>query len=172
MSVEAGVSGFVAEAKFKASASYKSKSNAMSNSKRVFVSSTARCYTYKASLRGTLKPKLSEEFLASVESLQGAQNEDFFALFDEFGTHYVAEMKMGAKFGYFSTLSEEGFSKLASEGFDVGVAASASYGAVSGGAAANVGREKEAASKFTEAKDNTQSYSIGSKPSGTGLDWA
>jgi MAC/Perforin domain len=98
--------------------------------------------------------------------------EDYYEFIDNFGTHYVSELRMGAKFGYYSVFDRSSYEKLRSEGVSVELAASASYGGVTGGGSVGTTVSKESIDKFNSARSSVKSFSIGSRPADDAGTWA
>jgi sporozoite microneme protein 2 len=73
----------------------------------------------------------------------------YYKFLDTFGTHYVTELRMGAKFGYKSEMTAESLAKLSKEGVDVNFAASASYAGFSAGTSTGTSTSTEQGQKFS-----------------------
>ena len=128
------------------------------SNKEVYITSQATCALYKATFEDYNMPGLSTNFQAGVASL-GTDINAYYTFIDNFGTHYVETVKMGAKYGYINQMTQVAYSKLTSQGIDV--SAAASYASV-----AKVGvktsYDTSSATAFTSATTSTTQYSIGS----------
>jgi len=145
LSVEA--SGSYGEAEFSASAGYKSMSTETNTNKEVYITSQATCALYKASFEDYNMPGLTPNFQAGVASL-GTDINAYYTFIDTFGTHYVEQVKMGAKYGYINRMTDLAYSKLRSQGIDV--AASASYASVAS-AGVKTSYDEKSATAFSSA---------------------
>jgi hypothetical protein len=101
-------------------------------------------------------------------------NPDYNKFIDTFGTHYVTQVRMGAKFGLTSKFTEEGYSSLVKEGISVTAAASASAYGVTGTLESKTETEKQQASKYNSAREEYSIISVGSRPpkDNSGVSWA
>jgi len=70
-------------------------------------------------------PPLSENFLAGFKTLSTPQSYNTFI--DNFGTHYISQLQMGAKYGFTYQMQSSAWSKLNYQSISVSAAASASY---------------------------------------------
>lgn len=127
--VEGGASYGGFGAKFKASAGYKSKTQQISTNKKVYVSSSAECAVYQATLRAYGgRPSLSAQFTAGIQTLIATTDiSKYHQFIDRFGTHYPESMTLGARYGFSSVLTVDGYQKLKETQVDIGYAASASF---------------------------------------------
>jgi MAC/Perforin domain len=172
---DVSVNGGFGGAEFKASTSYRTKSEEIKTKKYVYVNSKATCSVYNAAYEPYSAPKLSESIqrgLLTIGSKSFAEDSTvYFNLIDQFGTHQVQSMTMGAKYGQISKLTREAVSRLTQEGITVSTAASYS-GSFSIGGSTSTETEKTQAQKFDQATEFKETYTIGSVPSSDALSWS
>jgi hypothetical protein len=89
-----------------------------------FVSSRAKCIVYNASINKYLSPAFDDNFLAGLETLSD-DIQAYYEFIDEFGTHYVNSIHMGASFGYTFKLSSSSKKNFAEKKVDIEAEASA-----------------------------------------------
>lgn len=78
------------------------------------------CQQYQAWLVDSGLPAFSGEFEAAMQTLGAQPTQDaFFQLFDDFGTHFVSAVDLGARYGEVDYLSEEGVEELKKHGLTV-----------------------------------------------------
>ncbi len=118
LGIEAGVEGTVKGIEFSASIEFKNVSEDTSKLKKVWIESKADCKVYQGTLSSFAPPKLSDNFLQGLHSLNGltySKNKEAFLHFiSVFGTHYVNRVTMGARFGARTKLTVENLSSLRS----------------------------------------------------------
>lgn len=152
-----------ADMAFKASVSYNSMSREISNNKKVFVTSTAKCVVYSAAQHNYDKPSVSSNFVKGVHSL----TDDIHAyhrFLDTFGTHYIKSIKMGSKYGFSSKFDQTSYSKMVKEGLNVGVEAAVSASKFAVELGVKVDKQKEENNKFDSTRESYEIFSVGSKP--------
>ena len=93
----------------------------------VYITSEATCSVFLASLEKYSKPILSNNFMAGLATL-GTDLNAYYEFIDNVGTHYVDKVKLGAKFGYITSISTSNYLKLTSMGVNVAAAASSAAG--------------------------------------------
>ena len=160
---------------FSASADYKSVSSGTTKDKKVIITSKAECSIYDGQLQTFALPFFSKGFLAGVDTLSATYDKESYSKFIEaFGTHYVSKIKMGARFGYYSIISENGWTTLTDKSLKVENAASLSGWGVSGSEHSMTDDEKKQAKEFDDSKESTKTFVLGSYPpsSGKSEDWA
>lgn len=89
------------------------------------------------------------------------------------GTHYFTGIVMGAKYGFFSTVTKSGWTKMASQGIKVSLAAS--YSAmVKVGVKTTTDVQREQGSTFDKEVTETKQITVGSTPpaDGSAVTWA
>ena len=175
LEVEVSVSGGLAGiASFKASTNYKSMEKSMTTTRDKHVYSTAVCDVYKARMDTYDPPKLNSRFIKALTTLPTTYDEQqYFRFIDNYGTHAVTEISMGARYGMISTVSENAFQKLTSEGISVSLAASFTILGISGSVDTRTNSQKELANKYNSAMTNYQIISVGAKPVGMdSIAWA
>jgi len=106
--------------------------------------SVAKCASYVAAIEFGDFPKTHPEFQKAVDGLAGAGAEKFWDLFDDFGTHFLTSVKMGARSTVTSYFKREEYETMKSTikglGVSVGVAASATAGVAVGVGDAGTGK--------------------------------
>ena len=127
--VSAGVEGY--GCKFSASVTYNKMVEELRNSKDVYISSSAQCVIYKASLGHFSLPKASPELEDALSEFKqhltdGFDKQTYYEFFDDFGTHYIDQLEMGSMFGLYYKLSSSSYQRMEKEGIKVEQAASAS----------------------------------------------
>jgi hypothetical protein len=110
---------------FRADATFNRMVNDITSSNSLYISSKAECMVYQANLNKYAKPAFHENFIAAVNHLSTNIN-DYYEFIDDFGTHYVTTVHMGAKFGYTSKLDRSKVQQLTSKGINLNTAAEAS----------------------------------------------
>mgnify|MGYP001419427097 CR=1 FL=1 len=167
LEVEVSVSAEFFGASFKASTAYKSMEKSMTTTSEKHISSKAICNVYKAKISAYDPPKLHEQFIKAVQTLPTNYDEkQYFKFIDNYGTHAITEINMGARFGMISSISKSSYEKFQSEGISVSVAASFSALGFSGGVDTRTNTQKEWANKYNSAMTNYQIISVGAKPVG------
>ena len=175
LEVEVSVSAGFFGASFKASTSYKSVEKTMTTTSDKHIYSSAVCDVYKAKMNAYDPPKLHESFIKALMSLPLNYDEkQYFKLIDNYGTHAVTEINMGARYGMISTISEKSYETFNSQGISTTFAASATIKAFSGSIDTRTSQQKEWANKYNSAMTNYQIISVGAKPvaNGDGVAWA
>ncbi|KAK7476541.1 hypothetical protein BaRGS_00032221 [Batillaria attramentaria] len=119
-------------------------------------------------------PPFHHVFLDWIMDLNRTDDDDvYMEFFENYGTHFLTEVKFGASFTYEYKMATSTYKKETSEGVDVAVAASYS-GLFSVGGGFNMdSSQKEAASSF-QKKVTTRTITIGAAPpaNGDAMTWA
>jgi len=130
------------------------------------------CQQFQAWLLESRLPAFSIEFEAAMQALGLQPTQDaFFQLFDDFGTHYVSSVDLGARYGEVDYLSEEGVEELQAMGLSVEAGAKLK-GKWSFGISTGTDQAKEAYDVFQ--KQTTKSWKIAYgavPPYDTDKDW-
>jgi len=167
--ITVSVSGWGAS--FKASYDYKKVQEETHDYKKLFTFAKAVCEIYAASINMPLSPKLSANFIEAANDLpEDFNSQDYWEFIDNWGTHFVKQIRMGARFGCQTKLSEEAWSSLESMGIKVEVAASYSGFGITGAVDTRTEDQKKMAKTFDEKKEETKLSAIGSRPV-QGGDW-
>ena len=171
VSVSGGLAGI---ASFKASTAYKSVENTMTTTSDKHIFSSAVCDVYTAKIDAYDPPKLHEKFIKALTTLPtDYDEEEYFRLIDNYGTHAVTEINMGARFGMMSTISKTNYESLNSQGISVSVAASFSILGISGGVDHSKNDQKGWGDKYLKATTSYHLISVGAKPIGMdSIAWA
>lgn len=104
---------------------------------KVFVTSIASCDVYTAAQNQYDLAPVSKNFAKAIELLDN-NLQDYYTFIDNFGTHYVQSMKMGAKFGVISKFAKYKFAEMVQNNLAIDAAASVSAQLTSG-----IGNAKE-----------------------------
>ncbi|KAJ7373975.1 hypothetical protein OS493_009303 [Desmophyllum pertusum] len=167
---ESGFLGF----SFKASTTVQHKTEEMKTASHTYVNTQAVCSIYTGAIFMDLPPKPSDEFIASLKKWENNPSEENIRnLVDNYGTHFITDVVMGAKFGEESQVTTESYEKMVSDGLDVGTAAGYS-GSFSAGVTTETSSEKEQREKFESSRSSKTTYSYGSNipASGDATTWA
>lgn len=159
---------------FKASTTVQQKSEELKTASFSYVNSEAVCSVYTGALFMDMPPQPSDEFIASLSKCdKDPSDENFANLIDYYGTHFLTDVVMGAKFGEESKIATNEYEKMKSEGLDVATAAGHS-GKFSAGVTTETASEKEQRERFESARTSKTSYSYGSNipSSGDANVWA
>ena len=157
---EGSMSGF--GAKFSASLDYKQVSKDTSEQKSIFISSKAECSVYSGAILVFNPPKLSQNFINGVDTLKEQYNQDDYVNFiQNFGTHFIANFKMGARYGFISKMTVDNYTKLLIKNINVSAAASASYAGVTAGTSSQTKHDQELAEEFNKARTDYKTFSLG-----------
>ena len=89
--------------------------------------------------------------------------DEYMTFIKSFGTHFVSEFKMGARYGFISRLTQDNYIKLLKKGINVQLAASASYAGVTGNSTTNSTYEKELAEEFNKVRNDYKIFTMGKK---------
>ena len=147
---------------FKASTTVQQKSEELRTASFSYVNSEAVCSVYTGAVFMDLPPKPSDEFIASLSKCdKDPSDENFRNLINYYGTHFVSDVVMGAKFGEESKITTDEYEKMKSEGLDVGTAAGYA-GTFSAGVTTETSSQKEQRERFEQARTSKKSYSYGS----------
>ena len=172
VTVSGGLAGI---ASFKASTAYKSVEKSMTTTTDKHIYSNAVCDVYKAKMNAYDPPKLHENFIKVLMTLPTKYDEkQYFKFIDNYGTHAITEINMGARFGMISSISKSSYEKFQSEGISVSAAASFSILGFSGGVDTRTSTQKDWANKYNSAMIDFQIISVGAKPvaRGDAVAWA
>jgi hypothetical protein len=113
-------------ASFKGSAGYRSASDSFSSGETGECKATAQCQMYRAET-GAIPPCPSEELMMSLEHLMDdiPNPTQMTAFFDQFGTHSLRKVAMGARFVATSTYDKQDKANMDSSGYDLAFEAEA-----------------------------------------------
>jgi len=152
-------------AKFKASVDYKQVEERTSKYKDLYTTSKGECKIYTAKIDTFLPPKLSESFVAALNSLPEQYDHDSYMEFIEnFGTHFVKQIHMGARFTCITRLTESGWTSLLQKNIKVETAASFSAFGVTGALETRTEDQKRIAREFDSVKTEMTLSVVGAKP--------
>lgn len=175
--IEAGYESPAFSAKFSVSTDYKSMEKKTTNEHHKFVSSVAKCVSYRAQIRQHLPFNLSDEFVEIVRNLpttaDTAASHPYADLIEEFGTHYLSTMIMGSKAVLNSEFDSNGWATEKSNSISIGVAASLSFRGFTAGASTLTTDEKTRAETFEKNRLDVHESYMGSRPvTGDWTEWA
>ena len=177
LQVAVSVNGGFGAASFSASVDYKSVQQGTSSQSSIYISNQGSCSVYNTNINTAAFPAVNPTFLKEVQALPATYTATTKAAYMSFlqrhGTHYFTQMRMGAKYGYLSTVTQDSWTKMQSQGITVSAAASYSA-AISVGVTAMTSSQTQAAQTFDSMKSNVKQISIGSAPplDGSILTWA
>ena len=163
-------------ASFSASADYKEIHQSSSSHESTYVSSTATCEAYVASVQ-LEAASLNPAFANAVQDLppQPVDLTDYLDFIHEWGTHTATQLRMGGRYGVQSAITSDSYTNMVSTGLDIKAAAKYS-GLISLNANVGTDDEKDAAEAFESFRRDYQIYQIGGKPpineSASAFDWA
>lgn len=116
LSVEASIEGTIKGIEFSASNEFKNIYEDTEKKKIVYINSSADCKVYKGLLSNYNPPAFSDDFMSglnSVSTLPFENNKEaFYKFINNFGTHFVEEVTMGARFGARTKVTTSNLSKL------------------------------------------------------------
>ncbi|KAJ7373978.1 hypothetical protein OS493_009306 [Desmophyllum pertusum] len=96
LELKSGFLGF----SFKASTTVQHKTEEMKTASHTYVNTQAVCSIYTGAIFMDLPPKPSDEFIASLKKWEKDPSEENIRnLVDNYGTHFITDVVMGAKFG-------------------------------------------------------------------------
>ena len=110
--VDVNVNGEGWGAKFSASTRYKEVKEGTSMNHNIYIESVAKCSFYQASASNRIG--LSKNFIDDVTNLPVGKNtlSSYLSFINTYGTHYVAEVVMGAKSLQQNKFDETGVTSL------------------------------------------------------------
>lgn len=159
---------------FSASASFKSVLEGTSSSEDMYVESKADCRVFSGHIDYYRPPQLHPTLVKAIDYIDdkdfAKSKDDFFTFINYFGTHYIHELNMGARYGY---LEKTTVSEFSSGNFiSAGVSVSGSYGV--GSASAKVSGETDNKNSGSKNKKDVKAFSIGASPPADGnpFTWA
>ena len=163
--IDIGVSGTVKGVTFSASASFQNIAEETSKNKKAWVYSRSDCKVYTGEMDTYNPPKLHRSFLSALKSLQkntfDVKPEAYWKFIKTFGTHFVYDMKMGARFGAMSKISQTELSKMMSNKVSfsrsIGIKDIISL-------TNNISNENVTTSKATSSFEDIKVFTIGSLP--------
>ena len=177
LQVSVSVTGGYGPASFSASADYKSVKSGTSSQSNIYISNQGVCSVYNTNVNPASYPTVDPTFLKEVQALPAtytsATKAAYMTFLQKHGTHYFSQMRMGAKYGYLSQLSQTAWSTMNVQG--ITVSAAASYSAMASvGVKAMTSSQKTQAATFDSMKSNVKQITIGSAPPTDGniLTWA
>jgi len=177
LEVSVDVNAGYGPASFSASADYKSVSQGTTKDSNIYTMNEGTCSVYNTNLDPLDLPSVHSSFIKEVNALPlnytASTKQAYMNFLTKRGTHYFTGMRMGARYGYMSTISSSAWTKMTSEG--ITVSAAASYSAlVKVGVKTMTNDQKEQASTFDSSKTDWKIISIGSAPpvDGNVVSWA
>eukprot|EP01022_Parablepharisma_sp_SALTPOND_P026667 TRINITY_DN64590_c1_g1_i1.p1 TRINITY_DN64590_c1_g1~~TRINITY_DN64590_c1_g1_i1.p1 ORF type:complete len:583 (+),score=20.08 TRINITY_DN64590_c1_g1_i1:89-1750(+) len=152
-------------AKFKGSVDYKKVEERTQKHKELYTTSKGECKIYTGKIDEYLPPKLTDNFVAAVASLpENYVEEEYMRFIYNFGTHYVEQVHMGARFSCITRLTEKAWTSLLEKNIKVETAASFSAFGVTGALDTRTEDQKRLAKEFNSVKTEMQLSIVGSKP--------
>jgi hypothetical protein len=174
LEAEINVEGNFWFASFSANASFKSVIDGTSSSENMYVESKADCRVFSGNIDYYRPPLLHSSFVKAIEFIGQKDFKDdkkeYFKFIDYFGTHFINELKMGARLGYLekTTVTEYYSGKFLSAG------ASLSVSSPWVSASAKVSGSSDDKTSGSNGKKDVKTFSIGASPDADGntLKWA
>ena len=161
ISAEAGGWG----AKFKGSVDFKILKEHTEKFKELYTTSKGECKVYTGTTDDYLTPSLSNDFAAAVETLpETYSSTEYLRFIFNYGTHYIDQIHMGARFSCVSRMTEAAWTSLLQMSISVTTAASASAFGFSGAIDTRTEYQKKIAKEFDSAKNETLLSIVGTKP--------
>ena len=159
---------------FKASTTVQHKTEELRKAGYSYINAQTACSIYTGKVSMDRPPKFSDEFMASLKKCdKDPSDENLRILVSKYGTHFVAGVVMGSKFGEESKIPTDEYEKMISEGLDVGTAAGLS-GRFSAGITTETGSEKQKRERFESVRTSKTTVKHGSDipPDGDASTWA
>jgi len=161
--ISAEVSGW--GAKFKGSVDYKSVEERTSKYKELYTTSRGECKIYTGRIDTYKPPKLADNFIDALNTLPEEYNENQYLEFIwNYGTHFVNQVHMGARFTCVTRLTENAWTTLLQKNIKVDIAASFSAFGVTGAAETRTEDQKKMAKEFDSVKTEMTLSIVGAKP--------
>jgi hypothetical protein len=160
-------------ASFSASADFKRVQGGMEKEKSVYTIVTAHCCAYKAFIQTFTPPPADDNFRAAVNMAPVDYDQNFyFDLIGEFGTHFVTTAQMGGMYGEETQFTEQEYKDVRSVESEWSLAAKASF-LVSIAAGTTTEANWNKSEWYHKHSTKTMKYSLGSMPpsSGTVVQW-
>jgi len=174
LEAEVSVGGGFGPVAFSASASFKAVEEGSKNTKNIFIESKADCRVFKGHLQYYNPPKFHVTFLKALKFLEPkdyeANKKEYYIFIDYYGTHFIDQLVMGARYGSLEKTTIEEYTSQSSAAASVKIAGS--YGAfnASGGVAGSTANSSTSSNQNKDRKI----FSIGAAPPADGntLTWA
>jgi len=158
--------GFPFAGSFSASTEFTSFVESTTSENWTRVEYYAQCKQFRAWLSTYgQRPPFADDFQIALGTVGAAASasDAFFDVFDAFGTHFVSEVDLGARYGRVTYLTEEGVEKLEESG--VSVTAAAEYsGIFSIGGSTETETAKTTRTTFASATAHESQISVGVAP--------
>lgn len=153
------------EASFEASVDFHEFQTKTQNKSKRVMWSQAECSSFQVTMSGLVMPNYTADFRTALEQLPDAygDGEAYFDFLDNYGTHVLSHVTLGARYGFKWELEERQWSKMVDMGVDAKVGASAEAEVKVGGNVTS-GWQKVAQEAFEENSVNFAMVSLGSKP--------
>lgn len=141
---------------FSASSGYKKSISQMSTGESIFIISTAKCIYYFSKFLAVTPPDFSDAFLIWVHRLNNSdEKKDYYAFFDEYGTHFPTYVVFGSSFTFQYKMSSTTFRSQVKKGIDIALQASYSSLYSAGGGFSMDSSQQEVASAFSKSVETT-----------------
>ncbi|CAK0868819.1 unnamed protein product, partial [Prorocentrum cordatum] len=151
-------------ASFAASADFQRVRENLQSHESVYTAVTAQCCAYKAFIHAFVPPPADENFLAAVDAAPEHYDQDFyFNLIGEFGTHFLSSVQMGGMYGEETEFTRDKYNDMKATKSDWFVNAQASFVvSIKAGAASET--DWNSKDFFDKYVTNTRKYTLGSAP--------
>lgn len=165
---ELGVTGTIKGIKFSASVSYQNINEETTKNNKVFIYSKSDCKLYSGEMDPMDPPKFHHSFLKGVSIISKNKKtfeedpEIYWRFIDNFGTHHIYEVKMGARFGAISKTTSKEVEKLTSNtvGFERSIGFKDLFEVNN-----KITNENKHTSNSLTKMEEVKMFSIGSRPS-------
>ncbi len=99
LQAKVGVSGSgsygLVEASFSASTEYSKSSSLFKSNSKTIIKTEATCVVYEGRNQNAIPPKFTDNFVESMK--QTLESKDYSFFLDDFGTHFISRIEMGAR---------------------------------------------------------------------------
>ena len=166
LGVYLGIQGSLGNASFGASIDYKHIEESTEKETSLFTQADASCCAYTGEIFEYTMPTFHRNFVGGLKSLTELYDEGVYRRFlNTFGTHYVKKTIMGAVYGQQSEITYENWSKMVSDGLDIGL-----YAGIAAMASANfsINSNTTEAETFNKYTKDQRMYSKGATPPSDG----
>jgi len=165
LSVDASVSGGGLGWSFSASGDYAKTSQSLNSYSQTSYHTTAICSVYKGNVLPDYPLPLTEEFKTGVANLPASYDEQkYLGFVSNYGTHYVKNVFMGAKFTYQMLLATSDVQSMTSKSVDVAAAVSVSAIIAHASVSANVSWHSSDYNSISQFHKTTTEIIIGQGP--------
>ncbi|CAG2258163.1 unnamed protein product [Mytilus edulis] len=159
---------------FKASGGYQDSSNELSNSKSVYILSTAECNYYFSKLMTDNAPPFSDSFLRWIHKLAATDEQQiYFNFFETYGTHFQIYTTFGARYTFEHKMKTKTFISEKRKGFNFGIFGEI-FSKINVGLGFNIAKEEREKVEKISKDIETKTITVGAPPpaNGDATTWA